>query len=203
MSQTARPHPARIALLFLVTLFALMAISIVIVRSARASIADMPVISDLPEFSLIDQKRRPFTRADLNGRIHLVDFIFTSCPAVCPTMSTNMQQLYGAFEGSDEVRLLSITVDPETDTPEVLADYAQRFGVTDDRWLFLHGSIEDVVELSEKGFLLAASGLPAGHSTRLALVDDKGQVRRYYDSLSEESLRVLRGEVRILAQAAR
>jgi protein SCO1/2 len=112
-----------------------------------------------------------------------------------------MQELYESFRGSDDVRFLSISVDPERDTLEVLRDYADSLGVDDERWLFARGPIEDVVALSEKGFLLAAANLPMGHSTRFALVDRDGGIRGYYDSRDEASLKTLKNELRGLVRS--
>lgn len=189
-------RPAKAAALAVGVLLVLFLISVLVVSTAQRSVADLPVYSTVPEFSLTERSGEELTRDDLLGNYWIVDFIFTSCPDVCPMMSARMQELYEAFRGSDDVRFLSISVDPERDTLEVLDDYADSLGVDDERWLFARGPIEDVVALSEKGFLLAAANLPMGHSTRFALVDRAGQIRGYYDSRDEASLKTLKNELR-------
>lgn len=159
---------------------------------------DLPVIKELPELDLELATGGRLARADLEGRFHVVDFIFTNCPAVCPRMTASMAELYREYADTEEVRFLSISVDPENDTPEALRAYAERFGVDDDRWLFARGPLGEVQQLSEKGFLLAARDLPFGHSTRFVLVDLEARIRGYYDSDDAESLERLRRELTAL-----
>ena len=193
--------PAKAAFVAIAILLALFLISVMVVSTAQRSVADLPVYSAVPEFSLTERSGEELIRDHLLGSYWIVDFIFTSCPDVCPMMSARMQELYEAFRGSDDVRFLSISVDPERDTLEVLRDYADSLGVDDERWLFARGPIEDVVALSEEGFLLAAANLPMGHSTRFALVDRDGGIRGYYDSRDEASLKTLKNELRGLLRS--
>ncbi len=192
--------PARAAAVALTVLLGLFLVSVLVVSKARRAVADLPVYHEVTPFQLTDHLGRPFGKAQLNDRLHVVDFIFTSCPDACPAMSTQMKQLYRAFEGSDKVRFLSISVDPDNDTQEVLDGYARTLGVDDERWLFLRGPIEEVQVLSEKGFLLAASDLPMGHSTRFALVDGEGQIRGYYEAFDEKSMKTLKTHLRELVR---
>jgi protein SCO1/2 len=152
-------------------------------------------LGQLPDFNFVESTGRPFGLNELKGKINVVDFIFTSCPMICPVMSGKMAQLYRDFADKPQVRFVSITVDPETDTLPVLQAYAKSHGVTDNRWVFLRGPIEDIVSLSEKGFMLAADRLPGGHSTRFILVDDQGGIRGYYDSYDDLSLAKLREDI--------
>ena len=158
---------------------------------------ELPVLHRVPEFQLTEASGAPFTRNDLIGRYHLVDFIFTECPLACPTMALEMQRIYNEFSSS-ELGFVSISVDPENDTLEVLDSYRKRLDVDPDRWNFLRGEIETVRWLSEKGFLLAASDLPYGHSLRFVLVDPTGQIRGFYQSDDVEHLDQLRQDLTAL-----
>ena len=94
------------------------------------------------------------------------------------------------------MQFVSISVDPDTDSLPVLRAYARDLGVTDNRWVFLRGPIDEVVRVSEKGFMLAMGALPAGHSSKFALVDAKGQIRGYYSSDDDESQLLLQHHIR-------
>jgi protein SCO1/2 len=115
----------------------------------------------------------------------------------CPVMNANVAVLYKKYRTTDRVRFISISVDPERDSLAVLQKYAERFGVNDQRWLFLRGPIEEVKLLSERGFMLAGD-LPGLHSINLVLVDDRGMIRGYYSSTDEDALKVLTLHVREL-----
>ncbi len=154
----------------------------------------------VPVFSLTERSGKQFTREDLIEKISVVDFIFTSCPGACPVMSAAMAGLYRDFARQPRVQFVSISVDPDTDTLPVLTRYAGEYGVTDDRWVFLRGPIEEVKTLSERGFMLAAGNLPMGHSTKFVLVDGRGIIRGYYDSHDDDSIQTLKNDIGILLQ---
>ncbi|HWO56870.1 MAG TPA: SCO family protein [bacterium] len=168
--------------------------------SSRDRLA-LPVIAAVPDFTLTERDGSPFTRDSLMGKISVVDFIFTRCPGVCPVMADRMSRLYKLFEGRRDIQFVSITVDPEYDTPEVLREYAARQGVTDRRWLFLRGDTAAVAALSEKGFLLPTGALPEGHSSKFVLVDARGQIRGYYSTEDESSQLLLQHHIRALSTA--
>ncbi len=192
--------PARAAALAIAGASALFAVSVGVVAAARRAVSARPIYGSLPDFTLTERDGSTLTRPDLLGRVHVVDFVFTRCPDSCPRMGGELQTLYRAFAGSDAVRLVSVTVDPEHDTPEVLRDYAQRLGVTDRRWLFLTGPLPAVQELSERGFLLGARDLPGGHSTRLVLLDRAARIRGYYDAFDPLARKVLKSHIRELVR---
>ncbi|MCB2198691.1 SCO family protein [bacterium] len=170
----------------------------VVLRQADRSRADIPVIQPVPDFEFINQQGMAFGSADLIGKISVVDFIFTRCENACPIMAREMGELYRAFESTDDVQFVSISVDPSHDTLEVLQAYASANGVDDDRWTFLHAPIEKVVWLSEEGFLLPAENLPMGHSPRFALVDRQGQIRGYFNALEGKPMIALKQQIKQL-----
>ncbi len=152
-------------------------------RSSRP--AELPIYGRVPEADLTDQTGRPFTLASLKGRAWIADFIFTSCAGTCPQMTARMAALQGKLP--PELHLVSISVDPERDTPAVLAEYAGRHGADPARWHFLTGEPTQIPKLVSEGFRLSyAEGTdpaePIIHSVRFVLVDPSGAIRGYYDS---------------------
>lgn len=144
----------------------------------------------LGKFSLTDRSGRVVTDADLGNRVAITSFIFTRCPLSCPRITSMMKSLQEKLEGKN-VQLVSITVDPDFDTPEVLGKYAERVGADPSRWWFLTGSRETIYDLIEKRFKLSvavptpeqskAGAEAVLHSDRLALVD-RGNLVGLYDS---------------------
>jgi len=159
--------------------------------------AALPTYSELPEFDLVDQDGRPLRRADLLGRIWVVDFIFTSCAGACVPMTSHMTDLQKEDLG---VSYLSISVDPERDTPAALSTYRDKWKGEARRWTLAVGTREEVVALANQAFKLPAGrevstpdGMPElFHSQKFALLDGQGRVRGYYDSTDDLSLAQLR-----------
>ena len=146
----------------------------------------------LPSFQLTNQNGQAFGSGQLAGKIWIADFIYTTCPGPCPMISSRMSELQKPLENSD-VHLVSFSVDPEKDTPAVLRDYAAKLQAQPGRWDFLTGSKSAIYKLSHDGFKLAVSdgsaeqGLPI-HSTRMVLVDRRGQIRGYYDAVEADAI---------------
>lgn len=167
----------------------------------------LPVLGTLPEFSLIERSGQPFGLQDLKGRVWVADFIFTNCAGTCPIMTTAMTdiQQMALAEKFDEVRLVSITVDPERDSLAVLQRFADGYGALKDRWYFLTGDGAAIQQLANKGFLLSAATSTGGsaeepiiHSNRFVLVDRQGRIRGYYDGTDEESVKLLLKDMKTL-----
>jgi len=143
----------------------------------------------IPEFTLINQDGKNFGSADLRGKIWIADFIYTTCPGPCPMISNRMSELQKPLEKTD-VHLVSFTVDPAKDTPQVLQTYAERLQAEPGRWDFLTGPQSTIYNLSRNGFKLAVGeekGVPI-HSTRMILVDRHGAIRGYYDSVDADAV---------------
>ncbi len=151
-----------------------------------------PVLSELPEFSLVGVDGKPFGSAELRGQVYVVNFFFTSCRSICPAIMKGMARLQDGFAARNiaGIRLVSISVDPERDTPEVLGAYGKELGVDPLRWTLLTGDPETVRRLVVDGFKtpLAAPAPEApgpidiAHTGKLVLVDGLGRIRGYYDS---------------------
>jgi cytochrome oxidase Cu insertion factor (SCO1/SenC/PrrC family) len=114
-------------------------------------------LAKAPDFALTERAGRPLTTADLRGKVWIANFIFTRCVDTCPLVSSRMVQLQKAFAAEDDVRLVSITVDPAHDTPEVLARYADKLGAHPQRWLFLTGNKEQIYRLAREGFRMGVN----------------------------------------------
>src|SRR5437588_10065635 len=146
----------------------------------------------VPEFVLVNQDGQNFGSAQLRGKIWIADFIYTTCPGPCPMISSRMSELQKPLQKTD-VHLVSFSVDPEKDTPEVLRGYADKLQAEPGRWDFLTGAKPAIYKLSHDGFKLAVSdgsdaqGIPV-HSTRIVLVDRHGQIRGYYDATEPEAI---------------
>jgi protein SCO1 len=152
----------------------------------------LPALGTVPKFELVNQDAQPFGSEQLAGKIWIADFIFTTCPGPCPIISTRMSELQRPLEKSD-VHLVSFTVDPEKDTPEVLRTYADKLRKPPFRWDFLTGPRDTIHSLSRDGFKLGLSegaeedGGPI-HTTRFVLVDRRGTIRGYYDALAADAV---------------
>lgn len=109
----------------------------------------------VPEFALIERSGRDVTRSELLGRVWVVNFFYASCADTCPLQSAEMASLQRDVADAPDVRLVSISVDPEHDTPEMLRAYAQRYGAAPERWLFLTGDKAAIYRLAQHGFHLS------------------------------------------------
>jgi protein SCO1/2 len=126
------------------------------VEQARES--DRPLLQDtlarVPPFVLVERSGKEMTLGDLSGKVWIADFIWTRCPDVCPLISAVMARIQAHFKDEPDLRLVSISVDPEHDTPPVLSRYAAQFGADPDRWLFLTGDKKSIHTLVREGFKL-------------------------------------------------
>ena len=165
-----------------------------VIQKANSSY-DIPILKPVPEFSFINQDGDPFTEKDLNDKITILDFIFTSCAGPCPIMTHNMTGLYRSFSQVEEVQFVSITVDPDVDTQDILKQYAKINGVNDDRWQFITSNIEAIKDLKKNGFMLYAEELPRGHAIKFVLIDQNGQIRKYFDGTEDASMAVLMKDI--------
>ena len=159
----------------------------------------------LPDFALTERGGRTIHLADLAGKVWVADFFYSTCPGPCPMLTSRFSVVQTALGAEPDVRLVSISVDPEKDTVEVLKTYAERFKAGD-HWLFLTGRKEDIHTLARDGFKLpiaeaTAEGAPITHTTRLILVDKTGSVRGFYEGATESGVQeVIRDIWRLLEE---
>jgi protein SCO1 len=187
-------------------LFCAAAPLLIMLRKPRPPEA-LPQLGIVPPFSMTDEQGRPAGLDALRGHVWVADFVFTHCPTVCPKLTAKMHELQAKLEQDaktkkrlSEVRLVSISVDPENDTPPVLLAYAQKSDAHSAMWSFLTGKIEDLEPVVVKGFKIfyekkpltaeakaaatSATGLmDIGHGNHFVLVDHGGHIRGYYDAL--------------------
>ncbi len=158
----------------------------------------------VPDFSLTERSGKQVRRSDLSGKVWVVNFMYTSCTDTCPLQSAELAKLQSELRDGDNVKIVSISVDPERDSPQVLSRYADRFKASPDRWYFLTGDKNQIYRLAQEGFHLAA--MPASghdrddddsilHSSKFVLVDDKAEIRGYYESNDAEALQSLRRDI--------
>ncbi len=156
----------------------------------------------LVDFSLTDRTGATVTRADLEGKVMAVSFLFTGCALTCPEVSKRMAEIQRLTAGQPDVRLVSFTVDPRTDTPAVLAQWGARYGADTNRWYLLTGSKAALYQVIGTSFLDADNADPfnsmPGNFTgtdRIAVVDRHGRVRDFYDGLQPKTPAAVAAEV--------
>ena len=154
---------------------------------------------EVPEFAFIERSGQTIKRDDLRGKIWVADFFYTSCPGPCPMMTSRLSALQEKLQGKADVRLVSISLDPEKDTPEVLQRYAERFKAGPN-WLFLTGDKQATYSLAEHGFKLAVADVrnspePITHSTKLVLVDREGWIRGFYEGVGGDQTAKLLNDI--------
>src|SRR4030095_14177491 len=183
-------------------------------NAARKAEHDLPRLWEVPDFALIERGGQSVTRADLLGKVWIASVIFTRCVEECPLVSNHMARLQATFVAEPDVRLVSITVDPAYDTPEILTRYAQSFAAQPQRWLFLTGDKATIYRLVRHALwqlLTPTSALAHGdghahdeaqraitHSARLVLVDRQSLVRHFYNIADQSTLRRVPSDVRLV-----
>ncbi|MDX2227899.1 MAG: SCO family protein [Verrucomicrobiae bacterium] len=166
--------------------------------STLKSPGHLPRYNSVSPFRMTERSGRQVTEKDLRGNIWLANFIFTECPGICKATSAQFEQLQKMLGRTRSVKLVSFSVDPETDTPEVLARYADSLKAEPDRWLFLtSGNEREIIDFSQKVMQLPLSRNPEErvpldgkmlHSSKFVLVDSRGVIRGQYDGLGPEAL---------------
>ena len=166
----------------------------VIDKAANSRINNIGVIGKVPNFSLTNFDGEEVTSSILSDKITIVNFMFTQCEDACLIMSENLSLLQERFAQSNDIQFLSITTDPDFDSLEILNDYQKKYSKKNN-WFFARGNIIDIINLSEKGFFLSAKLLPAGHSTRLILVDQNNQIRKYYEGTVDVNIFEMQSDI--------
>jgi protein SCO1 len=177
----------------------------------RGETPELPVLGEMPEFELVTHRGEPIGPEDLAGQPLIANFVFTRCPTVCPVFSMKMQRLQErTADLGPALQLLSFSVDPAHDTPEVLAAYAERYEADPARWTFLTGDVDEMRRTVRGGLHIAmepGGELPDGgqdilHSTHFVLFDAELRVRGYYDSNDLERIDELVRDARRLVRVS-
>ena len=136
----------------------------------------------VPVFSFVNQNGETVTNKDYEGKVYVVEFFFTTCPTICPKMNKNLVQIQNSFKGLKNFGVASFTINPEHDTPEVLKQYAEQYGITNPNWNLMTGNIDAIYDLANTGFNLYTAKddeVEGGfeHSGNFALIDKNGFIR--------------------------
>jgi protein SCO1/2 len=158
----------------------------------RVDAAALPVYGQVSDFTLANQNGQVVSLADLRGKVWVADIIFTRCAGPCPTLTRHMADLQAALPAGSPVKLVTLTTDPEFDTPPVMKNYAQRFGANLDRWMFLTGTKREIANLAVGGLKLSAVEVKPEeraspedlfiHSTIFVVVDKQARLRGVYQT---------------------
>ncbi len=140
----------------------------------------------VPPFTFINQDSLLISDKDYNGKVYLVEFFFTTCPSICPIMNKNLVEIQNEFRDFNNFGVASFTINPEYDTPKVLKEYAEKYGITNMDWHLMTGDQEKIYDLAYSGFNFYTAELPDApggfeHSGMFALVDKKGYLRSRVD----------------------
>src|SRR5262245_43026991 len=142
--------------------------------------------NELGDYPCVERSGKATRTSELRGKFVVADFIFTNCGGPCPLMTTAMSKLQDALKGAADVRLVSFSVDPERDPPEVMAKYADQYGADKERWLFLRAELPELREIAyDRLGLVGSREQPILHSPKFALLDRAGRVRGYYSPMTE------------------
>ena len=207
---TKKTNYSYIGIAFIILIFGIIFIPKIIDRIANKDVIrnesrtdfateDKSAVSDLvfieingepkkvPTFSFTDQNGKTVTSRDYEDKVYVVEFFFTTCPTICPRMNKNLVQIQNAFKDFENFGVASFTINPDYDTPEVLKNYAEQYGVTNPNWHLMTGDKEAIYKLANEGFNLytaeeaeAAGGFE--HSGNFALIDKNGFIRSRKDS---------------------
>ena len=165
----------------------------------------LPVLSYVPPFSFDNQQGQRVTDKDVAGKVYVAEYFFTTCKGICPRMNVNMKRLSDDLAGETDFRILSYTVDPETDSVGRMKHYADSLGADPGRWWFLTGRKESLYHLARNGYLLddpKNNALNINeqflHTQFVALVDKGGRVRKIYDGLKQDELDELEKDISVL-----
>jgi len=159
--------------------------------------SDLPKLFRVPNATLVSEANKPLQLDAMKGNVTVYDFIFTNCAGTCPMMTATMRRITSKIDKDAPVRFVSISVDPQRDTPEKLRSYASKMR-NDPRWVFLTGDTKTITDLSINGFKLAASGASSEavlHSSKFAIADKHGVIRDYYGATNDDSVEHVTGVV--------
>ncbi len=159
------------------------------------------------DFSFQDQNGNTISQVDVENKIYVVEYFFTTCATICPKMNLQMQRIQKAFKGNEDFKILSFTVNPEVDTVEQMKRYALSHEADDNQWHFLTGNKKDLYQLARTSFFilkpaeaqnLGDAGSDFIHTNNFVLIDRKKRIRGYYDGTSQKEVNQLIKDVELL-----
>lgn len=174
-------------------------------RTAKPAEEPLSVFGTVSDsFRLTNQWGDTVSLDDLKGKVWIAYFFFSTCPSICPIMNRNMADVQLEFANNPNVLIVGFTVDPKTDTPEVLRRYGEKWGVQRGKWHYLTGDKEVIYRVARNSFKLGVSPAPPEqqggehdfiHSEKFVLVDRKGQIRGYYNGVDKNEVQRLMQDV--------
>ena len=181
-------------------------LGLLVLGCSKRTAEDVPVLGQLPEFSLLDQDQKAFARETMEGDLWVSAFVFTHCRSTCPRITAHMKGLQSRLSDVPSAHFVSVSVDPRNDTPEVLKAYMTKNELDESNWRFVTGTDEAIRHVVVDGFRVglgdedskAAGAEEIMHSNSFALVDDKARVRGYYRA-NNDGIGDLERDLRALA----
>lgn len=204
---------------FFIALWAVFAFYYFRVSQERKKPASLAFLGDethaIRDFKFLNQDGDTITLADVKGKILVVEYFFTTCKGICPTMNENMAEVYNTFKNDDQVVILSHTVDPKRDTVGAMKEYAQRYNADSKKWMFLTGDKKALYDQARYSYLVTAADSSKTdiesdfiHTENFVLVDKNGRVRAHqtkdgstvspYDGTKKESVKQMMDDIRVL-----
>lgn len=167
------------------------------------SVPRLPYLGEAGTFELKSSDGQTLDQSSFKDKVWVAEFIFTRCHGQCPFMVQKMKELAEDFPGFKDLRFVSVSVDPETDTPEILRMYKENHDIHSDQWLFLTGEKKTIYDLVKKQFKLGIdengdSNEPIIHSNRFVLMDGQGMIRGYYSAVNQEDFEALKSDLKML-----
>jgi len=155
------------------------------------------------EFELYSQEGDTISLKDLDGKIYVADFFFTTCANICPKMTTQMKGLHDFYLYDEDVMFVSHTVYPEIDSVSVLKSYAEKYEVSSEKWLMLTGAKEQIYSLARKSYFAVLTEGDGGerdfiHTENFVLIDKEQRIRGYYDGTLNNDMTRLKSDIEIL-----
>ena len=166
-----------------------------ILVSEKMKKEDLPVLGKVPTFNLTNQHGKNISQDFFKNKVGVVNFMFTTCQGICPTLNGEMQKLQKNFVNHKDFQLVSISVDPEQDTPERLKTWAEVLKMNTSNWTMLTGSLDHIKELLIHGLKVGFPDQPQAHTDRFVLIDRSGDIRGYYRLARPETLEQLRVDI--------
>lgn len=161
------------------------------------------IYHQVAEFRFVNQDSAFVTNETFEGKVYVADFFFTSCPTICPIMKTQMLRVYDSLQNEEDLMILSHTIDPKHDTVAVLKEFAERLGVSSDKWHFVTGEKEEIYKIGQTSYMVSAVEDPTEpggfiHSGAFILVDRQQRIRGLYDGTKSDQVDRLLGDIQIL-----
>lgn len=157
-------------------------------------------------FSFVDQEGKTITEKDLDGKIYVVEYFFTTCKGICPKLNENMSKVYTMYRGQNDIGFLSHTVNPENDSVKQLKEYSLKYDADPNQWHFVTGDKHELYDMAVNNYLVAAVDdttkkeiLPDFiHTKYFVLVDKEKHIRGTYDGTDDGSVNQLIGDIKLL-----